>query len=232
MEVAKIETFSDYQMDEQAPGLSKVRQEAFFPTMVFNCDIEDADGFNASLIESINAEKAKDEAGLHRSNVPKLGGWHSHNNLHQLNNFSGLRDAIHKAAAVLGERLGYDNNYPLTIDQMWSIINPPGSFNKSHIHPGYLWSGVYYVQTPKNSGGISFTDPRTTNLMMTPKYAKGKRPKESWTSVNYDPIAGRMLIFPAWMYHAVALNEATKSADQDEVDRICVAFNLVQDVIN
>ena len=54
---------------------------------------------------------------------------------------------------------------------MWSIINVPGSFNRSHIHPDCLWSGVYYVQAPEGAGQIEFTEPRTQNMVRTAKLA-------------------------------------------------------------
>ena len=90
---------------------------------------------------------------------------------------------------------------------MWSIINPPGSANRAHIHPGCTWSGVYYIQTPAGCGNIEFIDPRTENLMQQPRYVPNKkRPKHCWTKANITPKPGRMLIFPSWLYHAVAPN--------------------------
>ena len=73
---------------------------------------------------------------------------------------------------------------------MWSIINPPGSANRAHIHPGCTWSGVYYIQAPEGCGNIEFIDPRTENLMHQPRYVPNKkRPKHCWTKVNLTPEA-------------------------------------------
>ena len=40
-------------------------------------------------------------------------------------------------------------------------INYPGGFNRPHLHPNSLFSGVYYIKAPKNSGNIIFYDPRS-----------------------------------------------------------------------
>ena len=123
--------------------------------------------------------------------------------------------------------LGYHGSYQLRIGTMWSIINPPGSSNRAHIHPGCIWSGVYYVQAPRNSGRIEFIDPRTQNLMSGVKYIPGaKRPRDCWKKVRYKPVAGRMLIFPAWLYHSVGPNRSR--AKGKDADRIIVSFNLSQ----
>ena len=122
---------------------------------------------------------------------------------------------------------GYHGSYRLRIGTMWSIINPPGGANRAHIHPGCLWSGVYYVQAPKNSGRIEFIDPRTQNLMGPAKYIPNrKRPRNCWTKVQYKPVAGRMLVFPAWLYHSVVPNRS--KAKGKDADRVIVSFNLSQ----
>jgi uncharacterized protein (TIGR02466 family) len=48
---------------------------------------------------------------------------------------------------------------------MWANINPPGGYNRPHMHPNSLWSGVYYIKTPKNCGHLKLEDPRSVALM-------------------------------------------------------------------
>ena len=57
---------------------------------------------------------------------------------------------------------------------MWANINMRYSHNRNHVHPGALWSGVYYIQTPKDSGRIWFTDPRGEAHTMVPRHGKHK----------------------------------------------------------
>jgi len=126
------------------------------------------------------------------------------------------------AAGRVSENLGYDINTSLHIDSMWSIVNLPGSHNKSHIHPGSHWSGVYYVQAPEKSGRIQFSDPRTASVMSGIRYQPNSRRKpETWVKVSHNPVAGKMIIFPSWLYHSVEPN-----LSKDE--RIIISFNLNQ----
>lgn len=199
----------------------------YFPTLVFSLDIPDSDSLNTHLIEAIYAERERDKSGVNKSNFPELGSWHSHVRLHKDTTFAGLVQHVDSVSAMMCRKLGYHTSYRLKIGTMWSIINPPGSSNRAHIHPGCIWSGVYYVQAPRNSGRIEFIDPRTQNLMSGVKYIPGaKRPRDCWKKVRYKPVAGRMLIFPAWLYHSVGPNRSR--AKGKDADRIIVSFNLSQ----
>ncbi len=200
----------------------------YFPTLVFSLDVPDSETLNARLIEAIYAERERDRTGVRKSNFPELGSWHSHVKLHKDVTFAGLVQHVDETAAMMCRQLGYHRSYRLRIGTMWSIINPPGSSNRAHIHPGCIWSGVYYVQAPRNSGRIEFIDPRTQNLMTPAEYIPDtKRPRICWTKVQYKPVAGRMLIFPSWLYHSVDPNRSR--AKGKDADRIIVSFNLSQE---
>ena len=200
----------------------------YFPTLIFSLDVPDSETLNAHLIEAIYAERERDRTGVPKSNFPELGGWHSRVKLHKDVTFAGLVQHVDAVSAIMCRELGYHTSYRLSIGTMWSIINPPGSSNRAHVHPGCLWSGVYYVQAPRNSGRIEFIDPRTHNLMTPVEYIPGtKRPRNCWTKVRHKPVAGRMLIFPSWLYHSVLPNRSR--AKGKDADRIIVSFNLSQE---
>ena len=200
----------------------------YFPTLIFSLEVPESEILNAHLIETIYAERERDGKGVRKSNFPELGSWHSHVKLHKDVTFEGLVQYVDAASAMMCRELGYHRSYQLRIGTMWSIINPPGSSNRAHIHPGCIWSGVYYVQAPKNSGGIEFIDPRTQNLMSPVEYIPDtKRPRICWTKVQYKPVTGKMLIFPSWLYHSVAPNQSR--AKGKDADRIIVSFNLSQE---
>ncbi len=205
----------------------KTSREFYFPTSLFIRDIVDADQVNEELTTLIRGERAADQKGIQRSNVPALGGWHSKNNLHEQSAYSQITQKILDQGAFISDELGYAKNHRLGIDQMWSIINGPGSFNKAHIHPGSLWSGVYYVQAPANAGDIEFTDPRAENLMTPAKFeTQNNRVRECWTKVRFTPKAGKMILFPSWLYHSVDAN--LTDATGDDAERIIISFNLSQ----
>ena len=212
-------------MDRLSEDLLKVTH--YFPTLIFSLDVPDSETLNAHLIEAIYAEREGNPKGRSKSNFPELGGWHSHVKLHRNATFAGLVQHVDAVSAMMCRELGYHSAYRLRIGTMWSIINPPGAANRAHVHPGCIWSGVYYVQAPENSGRIEFIDPRTHNLMTTVKYIPGaKRPRSCWTRVKHKPVAGRMLIFPSWLFHGVAPNRSR--AKGKAADRIIVSFNLSQ----
>lgn len=201
--------------------------ELYFPTMVFNIAVSDHESLNNYLLDLIYAERERDQQGIERSNFRKLGGWHSHNNLHREDAYKPLTDRVHQAGRRISRQLGYHPDKHLQVGTMWSIINAPGSSNKAHIHPGCHWSGVYYIHAPEKSGDIEFTDPRTAHIMNQPSFApKKQRGKENWTKVQYTPKAGKMIIFPSWLYHGVAPNFSEKSGKDGE--RVIISFNLSQ----
>lgn len=205
----------------------KFHRELYFPTAIYVNDIEDHAAMNADLVKAIRAEKAADLDGIHRSNVKALGGWHSQNDLMRKEQYREITKRIQQAAEKVARDCGYEKKRKMKIGSMWSIINPKGSFNVSHIHPGCLWSGVYYVQAPKNSGRIAFTEPRTQNMVNLAKHEPDtKRPKHCWTQVKFVPKAGKMILFPAWLYHSVEPNLAEEEGDA--ADRIIISFNINQ----
>ena len=211
-------------MNEPADSFSRA---IYFPTLIFQIDVTNANALNKSLLKAIYNERDKDREGITRSNVKELGGWHSKNFLHKSPGYSKLVEHINSATARISKELGYSDKHTMKIGTMWSIINPPGSFNTAHVHPGCLWSGVYYVHTPENAGNIEFIEPRTVHLMNQPKYLpKTRRPKECWTKVNFKPKAGRMIIFPSWLYHSVRPNSSSENGEKG--DRIIISFNTSQ----
>jgi uncharacterized protein (TIGR02466 family) len=199
----------------------------YFPTMVYQFDLPDPGKLNAEMMDLIYQEREADKIGVPKSNTAELGSWHSNTNLHKSKSYDAMMAHIHTVGEHVSEELGYARDHELRVTTMWSIINPPGNGNRLHVHPGAIWSGVYYVQTPENSGDIEFVDPRTALLMNQPKYLpKRKRPRDCWTKVNYKPVAGRMLLFPSWLYHGVDPNMAT--APGRNADRVIISFNMNQ----
>jgi uncharacterized protein (TIGR02466 family) len=202
-------------------------KKSYFSTLVFQIDLTNPLEMNSHLLETIYRERLRDQKGISRSNIPELGGWHSHNDLHKSADYAELVAQIGLATDRLSEELGYSQNHTIKIGTMWSIINPPGGANRAHVHPGCLWSGVYYIQAPENCGNIEFVEPRTAHLMNQPKYAaNAKRPKECWTKIRFTPLPGRMLIFPSWLYHAVDTNLSKEPGEK--ANRVIVSFNLNQ----
>ena len=206
-----------------AEGFSR---KLYFPTLIFQNDLENSEQLNKTLLDLTYAEREQGIA-VNKSNTAALGSWHSATALHKNSAYEPIMAEINAALARISEELNYASSHVLKVTSMWSIINPPGNGNRAHIHPNSLWSGVYYVQASDSGGKIEFIDPRTVLIMNQPKYeGKKKRPRECWTKVTYKPVAGRMLIFPAWLYHGVDPNTSTKTGRAG--DRVIISFNVNQ----
>jgi uncharacterized protein (TIGR02466 family) len=201
-------------------------RKAFFPTMLFQYDIENSEQLNKTLLDLTYAERDTGIA-VNKSNTAALGSWHSATALQKNPAYEPLLTEVNGVLGRISEELNYATDQALKVSSMWSIINPPGNGNRAHIHPGSLWSGVYYVQSADSGGKIEFIDPRTVLIMNQPKYEeKKKRPRDCWTKVTYKPVSGRMLIFPAWLYHGVDPNLSKKTGRAG--DRVIISFNINQ----
>ena len=187
--------------------------EGFFPTLIF---AEDVQLDNQQLANDIVAWSKQDK-GVQKTNV---NGWHSETNMHTMEPFKNLVDELYKMQHKIFKEEWLDKEPKL--GNMWANINYPGGYNRPHIHPNSLYSGVYYVKTNPNCGKIVFNDPRPGIQTTMPLRKKGQPPRHLWREVHLDAKQGRIIMFPAWLWHCV---EPNKSNDI----RISVSFNFIQD---
>ena len=218
-------------MESERPGHSARRGELirkiYFSTPIYYQDLPDAEKLNETIKPQIYAWKSQDQEGIVRSNVKQVGSWHSQLDMHQREEYRALTEQILAAVQNIYDNLGYDPAYEPAYDNMWVIINPKYAYNRNHIHPNVLWSGVYYVQAPPDSGQIFFSDPRPQAQHFTPRYAPGTpRKREVWSEVYFQPIEGRLILFPGWLVHEVEPNMSDR--DGPAGDRISVSFNFYQ----
>ena len=105
----------------------------------------------------------------------------------------------------------------------WANINRAGNTNDMHTHAGSYWSGVYYVDDGgvEVGGALELMDPRgVLPMMYAPLVRIGiKGCLTAGASETFQPKTGNMVLFPAWLFHAVQpyLGDGV---------RISVAFNL------
>ena len=115
-------------------------KEQFFPTTIYAKDVElDNDLFTREVVRWSNEDK-----GIKRTN---MNGWHSHTDMHKIPVFKPLVDELFKMQFEVfnEEHLARE---PI-IGNMWANINPPGGYNRPHIHPNSHFSGVYYIKATK-----------------------------------------------------------------------------------
>jgi len=186
---------------------------AYFPTIIYAKDVQ----LDNRLFEREVVEWSKKDKGVKRTNMI---GWHSTTDMHKIPVFKPLVDELFKMQMEI-YREELLTREPI-IGNMWANINPPGGYNRPHIHPNSHFSGVYYIKAPQNSGEIVFNDPRSAAHMVMPDRVKDiKPPSHLWREVRVNPLEGRMLMFPSWLWHCVEPNESNDI-------RISVSFNFIQ----
>ena len=112
-------------------------------------------------------------------------------------------------------------------DNMWANMNKRYSHNRNHVHPGALWSGVYIIRCPKDSGRIWFTDPQrriTMILVMVKIEIEIMARSLLWFKRN-----GRLILFPGWLTHEVEINLNKEFEEDDRRGwRYSLSFNFIQ----
>ncbi len=187
--------------------------EGFFPTLIYAQDVN----LNTQQLANDIIVWSKQDEGMKKTNV---NGWHSQTNMHELPQFKPLVDELFKMTSEVFKQEHLDREPRL--GNMWANINYQGGYNKPHIHPNSLFSGVYYIKAEPNSGKLICNDPRPGIQTVMPVRKPGQPPKHLWREVHLDPKVNRILMFPAWLWHSVEPNQSNDI-------RISVSFNFIQD---
>ena len=187
-------------------------KDGFFPTIIYAEDFKlDTNQMAQNIIQW-----SREDGGVTKTNV---NGWHSKTDMHTKQEYKPLIDELFRMVYEVFNEEFLDGEPKL--GNMWANINPPGGYNKPHIHPNSLFSGVYYVKTPPNSGRLICNDPRPGIQTCMPNRKKGQPPKHLWREVNLQPQENRAIMFNSWLWHTVEPNKSNE-------DRISVSFNFLQ----
>lgn len=197
-----------------------------FETPVVIVPLENSAALIPDLAAAVRARRAS-HPGLVRSNV---GGWHSDAGMPEWGGPAArtlAQEAIRIARSVTHLE-GYSWDNVRWSVQMWANVSGPGASNALHVHPGNLWAAVFYVdlgagdRAPEDVGGqIYFEDPRYPGVYM---HANGFRPLgQDGQPLHWErqirPIAGDLVLFPAWLRHGVR-------PYRGDGERISIAMNL------
>ena len=190
--------------------------EYHFPTPVYIQEVPNAVELNHHLEKNILQWQKEDPKGVSKTNV---NGWHSQTDMNRKEEYNPLTKELFNIQYEIFKK-EFLTQKPV-LGNMWANINYKGGFNRPHLHPNSLFSGVYWVKTPENSGNLMLYEPRPGVQCTMPNRKEGKLPPELWREVHYQPKAGTVVMFPAWLWHEVQPN---KSNDI----RISVSFNFLQ----
>ena len=143
-------------------------KEQFFPTTIYGKDVK----LDNQLFVNEIVEWSRRDQGVKKTN---RNGWHSTTEMHQIPIFKPLVDELFIMMQDIWKEEWLDRE-PI-LGNMWANLNPPGAYNQPHIHPNSLFSGVYYIKAPENSGDLVCNEPRAGAQLNMPMRKKGRPPK-------------------------------------------------------
>jgi len=153
--------------------------------------------------------KEKDNGAI----ISNRGGWQS-NDVDE-KKFGTLYTYLQKDLVSIFNDYSIKQEYKPIISHAWININNNEDYNVPHLHPGALFSAVYYVKGSE-SGDIIFHSNPINNWINSITELKNNLVGES---ITYKALTNRLIVFPAWIVHEV---KPSKSQE----DRISIAFNI------
>lgn len=134
--------------------------------------------------------------------------------------YSGIKsmlDSIEQLSSIWYKDMGVKDRYSGKIENFWVNINGPGRFNKAHLHPDSIFTGVYYARSLPGAGNIVFHNAPDREFALQ-TYTDKPTPL-TITNPNFEPKLGRVYIFPSWLSHSVDSN-------MSGTDRISISFHF------
>ena len=190
--------------------------EYHFPTPIYIKNLPNVVELNQYLEQKI-IQWSQQEKGLSKTNA---GGWHSPTDMNTKEEYNVLTKELFTMQEEIFAK-EHLTERPV-IGNMWANINYPKCYNRPHVHPNSLFSGVYWVKTPVKSGKFMIYDPRPGIQTVMPNRKEGQQlPPHLWREIQYESRAGTIIMFPAWLWHEVKPNESNDT-------RISVSFNFLQ----
>ena len=109
-------------------------------------------------------------------------------------------------------------NKPYQIYQSWITKTPPNCKSNYHTHTS-VFSGVFYLDTPKNSGEIMFKDFYTKHIFDEDEFLHGNYLNaQNW---HIEPKNGLLIMFPSHVHHKISTNLSNE-------DRYSLAFDITK----
>ena len=160
------------------------------------------------------SHKVKEQKGRVMSNV---GGYQS-GNLDKNNVFiKNLIKEISINVNLFSKENLLTGNSNTSLD-IWLNINNHKDFNTIHNHPFSIISGIFYIKTPNNCGGLDFHNSSQSQCFINDDILKQYNNYNS--SKWYFPVEeNELYLFPSWLEHSVRPNLSNE-------ERISFSFNF------
>ncbi len=150
------------------------------------------------------------------TNVPSISSSSSNNNILETQQLFFLKNILIDEFNIFKNNvLKYEYN-DFKITTSWIAKNNPGETSNYHNHNNSMFSGIFYINTDKNCGAISFEDYSTKRFQLQmSEYNYYNSPE-----FKFYPFNKMLIFFPSEMYHKILTNNSN-------IIRYSLAFNLV-----
>lgn len=187
-----------------------------FPCLIHVLECREFKEYQEKLIEWIYDYRTKHPDSVTKSNIG--GGFQSSAD------FYGKEDFVEYLDKIFYELDDFKKLFKVRsfkLKNAWININPPGAYNRSHIHPESEISGVWWLKIPENSGVLQFESPfeYTQNRLINSYRDDIRESINMFENFYLQPKEGTIAIFPSDMRHFVDVNNSKE-------DRVSIAFNL------
>lgn len=107
----------------------------------------------------------------------------------------------------------------IALTEAWLNINDTRQcMNTEHVHSD-VFSGVFYLSAPEESGNLILQNPAINKMWDGCKLIEQKN-QFTAESIRIEPVEGNIILFPSYLPHSVETN------NHDE-ERISISFNLI-----
>ena len=152
---------------------------------------------------------------IQKSNI---AGYHSPETLQGVEELNPLFTYICQMAYCAIKDLDF-NDCDIALTSAWLNINDTRQcMNSEHVH-GDVFSGVFYLQAPEESGKLNIRNIGINRMWSGSKLISSKN-QFTAESIHIEPVEGNIILFPSYLPHSVETN------NHDE-ERISIAFNLI-----
>ena len=126
-----------------------------------------------------------------------------------LDKYTKLKDICTKHMdSFIYDELKVSRNAKFNIVKSWANVHPPNHSAHKHAHSNSMFSGVLYLDTPKNSGAIMFEAPNTHSTWSTRTIEPEIVEYTTLNCRNYriEPHRGMSIVFPSHVDHYTEVN--------------------------
>ena len=171
--------------------------------------------FITDLKDFVNKVRKEDTGRI----ISNIGGYQSNSLNLKDSHLIPLHNHILSETNKFSSTFNFTNNL-FKIDNMWININGYKDYNIPHIHTHTLFSGVYYISTPKDCGNIRFLNGHEKT--MSYDWVGHFKDYNNYNALQWflPSEKYKCYIFPSYLTHFVEPNLNSKE------ERISISFNI------